>query len=191
MPSRSLRKWQASGRKALDEFEAAHATAGRHGRRRHSAQQINQAYVLLLSAHFQSFCRNLHTECVEHLVSSLVQAPARMIVRRRFMDNRKLDAGNPNPGNIGSDFERFEITFWPAVRTYDRRADSRQRALMGMNQWRNAIAHQDFAKPGVGGRERLRIGEVRQWRSACEFLAVDFERVMYHYLRDTTGIAPW
>jgi hypothetical protein len=33
--------------------------------------------------------------------------------------DRRLDAGNPNPGNIGSDFNRFDFTFWRAPSSRD------------------------------------------------------------------------
>jgi hypothetical protein len=64
-----------------------------------------------------------------------------MLVRRQFITARKLDSGNPNPGNIGADFDRLEISFWPAVVGYDARNADRQRLLVTLNQWRNAIAH--------------------------------------------------
>lgn len=50
MPSRSLRMWQASARKALDEIASAHHAMRGVGRgRRYAAQQINQAYVVILT----------------------------------------------------------------------------------------------------------------------------------------------
>jgi hypothetical protein len=107
------------------------------------------------------------------------------------MDARKLDAGNPNAGNIGSDFDRFGIKFWPALGAYSRHTEPRQRRLVLLNQWRNAVAHQDFNKAGLGGPDELRLSEIRQWRKACDNLAVDFERVMHDYLVDVTGTAPW
>lgn len=192
MPSRALTTWQADGRRALDEMEAAHRAIGRTGPgSRHAAQQITQAYVLLLSSWFQRFCRDLHSECVEHLVGSFVEPGGRIIVRRRFEDGRKLDTGNPNPGNIGSDFDRLGVKLWPAVRSVHPASEARQQALMRMNQWRNAVAHQDFSNPMLVGRHPLRLTEVRLWRSACEGLTVDFEQVMHHFLSAATGTEPW
>ena len=192
MPSRSLQRWHTHGRRALDEIEAAHRAVGRKGPgARYAAQQVNQAYVLLLSAMFQRFCRDLHTECIDHLIRGIPSLSTQIIVQRQLMAGRKLDAGNPNPGNIGSDFERLEIHFWPALIAHDRRNKPRQAALAVMNRWRNAVAHQDFSRPDLHGRDRLKLAEVRQWRSTCEQLAVDFERVMYHYMSSVTGTAPW
>lgn len=193
MPSSSaLYTWQVDGRRALDQMEAAHRAIGRVGPgARHAAEQINQAYVLLLSSRFQRFCRDLHAECIDHLTHGLEPLPIRIIFRRQLEYGRKLDVGNPNPGNIGSDFDRFEIRFWPAVIHHDERNAARQRLLSTMNQWRNAIAHQDASLHDGPGRDRLRLADVRRWRMNCEQLAVDFERVMYHYLRSLTGRLPW
>lgn len=145
MPSRSLTTWHADSRRALDEIEAAHRAVGRAGPGcRHAARQINQAYVLLLSSQFQRFCRGLHSECTDHLTSDLASATLRTVFRRQLRLGRKLDSGNPNPGNIGSDFDRFEISFWPAVIALHPHNKTRQALLITMNHWRNAVAHQDF-----------------------------------------------
>ena len=70
MSSRSLIRWNAERREALDEIENAHAMVGGTERgRRYATQQINYAYVTLLSSHFQGFCRDLHSECVDHIVA--------------------------------------------------------------------------------------------------------------------------
>jgi hypothetical protein len=192
MPSRSLRTWHADGRRALDEIEAAHRAVGRAGPgSRYAAQQINQAYVLLLSSRFQRFCRDLHSECTQRVVPDFLPLQIKTIFRRQLLLSRKLDAGNPNPGNIGSDFDRFEIGFWSAVIAFDEQNKDRQRLLMSMNTWRNAVAHQDFTRPELDGRTELTLAELRRWRQACEHLAVDFERVMYDYLTGITGTAPW
>src|SRR3954470_1417972 len=106
MPSVALGTWRAAGAEALDEIEPAHAAVGGTGPgRRYATQQINQAYVVLLSSQFQRSCRDLHTEAVDALVGHLVAgAPLahRYLVHRRFTDARKLGTGNPNPGNLGS-----------------------------------------------------------------------------------------
>lgn len=103
---------------------------------------------------------------------------------------RKLDTGNPNPGNLGADFGRiFAGNFWdqvlgvPAVSAIvDRKAK-----LEAMNTWRNAIAHQDWRTVGPN----LGIAQVRAWRSACRMLATAFDRAVWAELHATTGNAPW
>lgn len=67
--ARSLLRWRNESAQALDEIEAAHVAVGGTGRgRRYATQQINQAYVVLLSSRFQAFCRDLHSETVAELI---------------------------------------------------------------------------------------------------------------------------
>jgi hypothetical protein len=192
MPSRAFAIWQVEARGALNEIEAAHRAVGGSGRgRRRAAQQINQAYVVLLSSQFQRFCRDLHDDCSRHFVQQPALLPYEPILHPRFVVGRKLDAANPNPSNIGSDFARLGVEFWVEVRRLDSRNSARQSALESLNRWRNAIAHQDFRNPELRGRSSIRLREVRGWRRACEQLAMDMERVMYAYLLQITGAAPW
>ena len=190
--SRSLRRWQSRNRRALDAIDIAyHAVGSTVQRRRSAEQQIKQAYVVLLSSWFQAFCRDLHTECIEHLTTTISHPTVRMIVRQRMMEGRKLESGNPNPGNLGADFGRLGIELWPALLARDHQAKARQDALGELNRWRNAVAHQDFSSASLQGRKQVRLTEVRQWRQVCESLAVDFERVMYDHLLSATGTRPW
>jgi hypothetical protein len=188
----SLGNWAIVRLPALDEIEDAHRSVGGTGRgRRYATQQINHAYAVLLSSHFQGFCRDLHSECVEHIVLSITPADFRITLRKLLTQDRKLDKGNPNPGNIGADFGLLGVGFWPAVRSLDWRNPSRQNLLEDLNSWRNAIAHQDFSKVSPTGAPNLALRQVRQWRSACEALADGFDRAMYDYVLHLTGKAPW
>src|SRR5262249_27097222 len=105
---------------------------------------------------------------------------------------RKLDTGNPNPGNIGSDFNRFDFSFWPAVDADHPRNPQRRLALEDLNRWRNAIAHSAFT-PAMyrGGRPSLPLSQVQDWRRACDGLARSFDNVMRAQLLSVTGAAPW
>lgn len=108
VPSAALNRWNTVGQQALDEIEEAHRAVGGVGRgRRYATLQVNHAYVALLSSQFQGFCRDLHTEAVAFIVGA---APAvlRPIFRNTLVQGRKLDHGNPNPGNLGSDFGRLD-----------------------------------------------------------------------------------
>ena len=70
MPSHSLVRWNGERADALDEIENAHVMVGGTERgRRYATQQINYSYAALLSGHFQGFCRDLHSECVDHVVA--------------------------------------------------------------------------------------------------------------------------
>jgi hypothetical protein len=96
--------------------------------------------------------------------------------------NRKLDAGNPNPGNLGSDFARLGLGLWVEMNRNDPRTATRQLKLEKLSRWRNAIAHQDFSRASEldlgGGRLTLRLQDVSGWRSACEGLAATLDEVV-------------
>jgi hypothetical protein len=116
MPSLAWQNWVGVRAAALDDLEAAHrALRGTRPGVRTATQQVNQAYALLLAAHFLAFCRDLHTECVDALVPSLAFPAGHALVRRLLLLDRKLDRGNPNPGNIGADFGRLGPHFGPML----------------------------------------------------------------------------
>jgi len=193
MPSNALIGWRRDGAKALDEMEAAHAALGGTGPgRRHATLQINQAYAVMLSSRFQLYCRDLHTEAADSLTrASGVPDLRLMILRTALTEGRKLDSGNPNPGNIGSDFDRFGFSFWNELNiAFPGMAGWRLR-LEELNRWRNAIAHQDFDPTRLGGRTTLRLDRVRGWRRACNVLAIRFDRVTGTYLSRIIGASPW
>jgi hypothetical protein len=191
MPSASLHVWTTARAATLDEIEAAHRSVGGHGPgRRTATQQINYAYAVLLSAQFQGFCRNLYSECVDFAVAAIVPVAFQEPLQEEFIYNRKLQRGNPNPGNIGEDFNRLGLAFWDAVAAMDLKSATRRRQLEDLNLWRNAIAHQDFDSTALGGAA-LPLDRVRAWRAACHGLALTFDDVMRVYLQHLTGTAPW
>ena len=189
MPSNSLTQWNGERADALAEIEHAHLRVGGSQRgRRFATQQINYAYATLLSSQFQGFCRDLHSESIDHIVG-LVPAQLQTFLRAEFLFNRSLDRHNPQPGAIGSDFNRLGIDFWAEIYSLGARNERRREILEELNRWRNAIAHQDFDE--VGGDHTLHLARVRRWRRAVGALADNFDRVMYHYLRGLLGAAPW
>lgn len=159
--------------------------------RRSATQQINQAFAVLLSSTFQRFCRDLHSETADYLTAPISPQQLRNILRSQLVENRKLDMGNSNPGNIGSDFGRFGISFWASVLAQDPRNTARRTRLENLNKWRNAIAHQDFDPAALGGRSELGLSEVRRWRKACEALAEQFDRAIAAHLATIIGAKPW
>ena len=111
------------------------------------------------------------------------------ILRVVLTRGRKLDSGNPNPGNLGADFSRLGMQFWPAVVAVDAQCQSRKDRLETLNTWRNAIAHQDWAQ--VGGDPNLRLATVRWWRAACNGLAASFDRAVHDHLHAMADRRPW
>ena len=193
MPSNSLIRWQNERLVALDQIAAAHtAVGGAAPGRRYATQHINQAYATMLSSQFQGFCRDLHSEAVDYLLGPAPPGDARMtLIRRRFTGGRKLDSGNPNPGNLGTDFEFFGFKLWDALEAHDPKNSDRNKVLANLNVWRNAIAHQNFTDKALGGRTTVRLNDVRKWRSACEELAIDLDAVVGAQIAIITGAPTW
>lgn len=197
MASAALHRWKTEAREKLDEIAQAHAAVGGIARGRRTATlQVNHAYAMLLSSHFQGFCRDLHTEAVDHLCASVRQDWAAAMLRVELNTSRKLDRGNPNPGNLGADFAHLgALGLWPALLALDARMSARQRSLDKLNVWRNAIAHQDFsdvARLDLGhGRVSLRLADVRAWRDACDQLAEGMDRIVGRHIAGLVGALPW
>ena len=193
MASNSLRVWRTTRARALDEMENAHASIGGTGRgRRYATQQINQSYAVMVASQFQGFCRDLHTDSVTMLVE-FIQPPAQIvqIVRKRFLDGRQLESKNAQPSSLGSDFGWFGIEFWNEVNARLRDTGAAKRELERLNEWRNAIAHQNFQKVSPNVSPNLTLKQVRLWRGLCDRLARAFDRVMRNYLQSLMGESPW
>ncbi len=191
MSSNAYADWRTNRRAALDEIAAAHRAIGgpRRGRR-YATQQVNHAYAVLLSPQFQGYCRDLYRESAYHLAGHLSPVPG-PIVLAEFLRDLKLSHGNPNPGNLGADFNRLGIKFWNEVRAAHPVAGTRHDLLLTLNAWRNAIAHQDFDPDRLGGSTRLRLATVIGWRVACHGLARTFDGVLRNHLTRVTGTTPW
>ncbi len=182
MSSRALLKWRSERAVELDQIAKAHLIVGGDARgRRYATQQINHAYATLLSSQWQGFCRDLHGEAVHYFVLSL-PTPAQPLVRAQLTKDRTVDRGNPTPGNLEKDFGRLDLDLWAALYALDPRNRVRNRKLEKLIAWRNAIAHHDFTKLHLlafaGGRMTLRLPDVRAWRSACNGLASNMDRVV-------------
>ena len=191
MASASLGIWRSTCAGALDQIEAAHAALGGTGPgRRFATEQVNHAYAVLLSSQFQRFCRDLHAEASLHVAAAAGGPALRTLVQVQLVLNRQLDRGNPNPGNLGSDFGRFDLRLWDQLISHDRRNRQRQANLESLNRWRNAIAHQDF-DPNRLGSTHLGLAAVRRWRRACNGLARDMDLVVGQHLVTILGTTSW
>jgi hypothetical protein len=193
MPSFSLQHWFAERAAALADMENAHRSVRGSGPgARAAALQINQAYTMLLSGQFQGFCRDLHEECAGFLVMPVADQDLRGMLWDNLVFGRRLDRGNPNPDNLGSDFDRLGLEFWTLVAADRPENPARRAVLKELNEWRNAIAHQDFSASMLrAGRPNLTLAQVRLWRKACDGLARSFDEVMRDHLRGLTGSPPW
>lgn len=192
MPSQSLLKWNIERLPSLANIENAHAAIVGPGRgRRYITQQINQAFAMMVSSHFQGFCRDLHSECVDIIATTVTPQPIQNVLRVEFLYGRKLETGNPNPGNIGNDFNRFGFKLFDAMKALAPKTTRQKAQLESLNVWRNAIAHQDFTKSDLCGKTTISIARVRAWRSACGELAQTMDLAMQVQLKEILGIQPW
>ncbi len=193
MSSISYRRWRTMRGRALDEIAQAHAAVSGTARgRRFATQQINQAYAVLLAAQFQGFCRDLHSECVEHLLSVVAPpVPLKALVRSEFMRSRQLDRGNAQPSSLGADFGRLEVNLWKDLMSLDVRSARWKADLDLLNEWRNAIVHQDFTSSKLGGIITLRLSKVRRWRRTCNRLARMMDTLMHQHMHRLSCTPPW
>lgn len=191
MVSVALRTWRTRAGTELDEIEAAHAAVGGTGRgRRYATLQLNHAYTMLLSSQFQRFCRDLHSEAASFLAQNGARGAFQSVALTALTQGRKLDIGNPNEGNIGADFARLGMTnLWDDVNAADSRNQGRRKKLRTLNEWRNAIAHQDFSK--VGATTALVLKTVQSWRAACDGLAASFDALVGDYAYQVVAQRPW
>lgn len=195
MPSLSLDIWRTSQAERLDELESAHKSVGGPARgRRFATQQLNRAYALLLAAQFQGYCSNFHSECASAILGAISDSDIRGIARANVLFWRSLDRGNAGPGNIGNDFGRLGVSLWPDLYALDARNRIRSRKMEELNAWRNAIAHEDFrdrVRFPQGRDTMLHLSQVRDWRSTCNGLAIDMDKLMRRYLNRLLGHSPW
>lgn len=190
MPSQAYRLWRTVARAQLDEVARAHLADGT--RKRFAVEQLNRAYLLLLASHYQGYCRDLHTECVGHVVRSLQPSPPlEPLVYSEFTRNRQLDRGNAQPESLKEDFRRLGLLFWDELSAADPRAAGWRTALGELNKWRNAIAHRDFDPAKLGGTVVLLRNQVKSWRSMCNELAQAMDVLLRQHLFQLSGQSPW
>ena len=186
MPSASFLRWQNDRRSRLAEVDAhCAASAVLAPPNPLLAEESLSGYVMLVSGHFQGFCRDLYTECSQAFVAR-VPGGLQSAVQMQFTAALKLDVGNPNADTIRKDFERFGFSLHFGA---DPANGPRLTHLDQLNRWRNAVAHQTAAAPAAA--PPLTIAAVRAWWASCDGLAVWLDGTMYNELRGLLGAAPW
>jgi hypothetical protein len=196
MPSKALQRWQTSQSTKLDQIETVHKTVSSTRPGGHYLTVIDHAYVVMLAAQWQDFCRHLHSETADAVARAIDRQELRFTVRAALTVSRSMDRGNAGPGVIGADFGRFgEVPFWELVERMDKRNVKRRLRLAQLHMWRNGVAHQDFA----WNQEQARIikntsgtlDDVRIWRGACDALAIQFDKAVAVQATRLIGVAPW
>jgi hypothetical protein len=192
MPSPALTAWSTSSAAALSQLEAAHrAVGGIRAGRRTNTLQLNYAYVLLLCAHFQAYCRGLHTNAAQLLVEASDPGIG-AVLDANLSFRRQLDSGNAQPSALGADFNRFDFDFWPTVEAQDARNNARHRKLGELNAWRNAIAHHDIETRRADLHpHEVTLAASGSWHGALNGLTHSFDRVLGDRLQTLLGTRPW
>lgn len=185
MPSVSLLQWRNERMPRLEQidFQCAAALAATPPNARLNEENL-RGYVMLLSAHFQGFSRDLYTECAQ-VIASKVRTSLRLIIQAQFTAHRKLDHGNPSHENLKADFNRFGFTL---DLSSDPANSPRLAHLSALNKWRNVAAHQGTTAPaGIP----LELPSLRMWRTSCDALATSLDDVLYNQLKTILRRAPW
>jgi len=186
MPSASLLSWRNERLRRLGEVDAQCAASLRRAPPRPALVEENlRGCVLLLSAHFQGFCRDLYTESAQMVVSKL-RARLQLLIQVQFLAHLKLGHGNPNLQNLREDFGRFGFAL--DVAAADPGNPARLQDLAALNKWRNLAAHHGTIPPGT---TPLDLPSLRSWRASCDGLATSLDAIMDNELRRILRRSPW
>ena len=197
MPSTALLAWRAERSSRLNElFEAHRRVGGTAAGRRTQTEQINWALVLRLSAEFQGFVRDLHTIGAERFAQRTAPHDPRLatLITTFVTQGLALDRGNATSGAIAEAFNRFGLSWWPALNRRDVRTAERQSQLDRLNRARNAIAHSRPAELAPLRDEGfpLTLDTVRRWRQAVGGLALTMDAELSVHLGTFFGQPrPW
>ena len=196
MPSHALTRWRTDRLTRLDRIEAQNVAVGAAVPPDPPLIDENlRGFVMLLAAHFQGYCRDLHTECIQ-AAAHAVPAPMLYMFQALGERGRELARGNAKYSSIKDDFERFDfnltdaLTADPALPAATRTANASHITRVDhLNAWRNYAAHHNTVSPPVGGP--FVLPTVQVWKNSCDALATELDRVMYNRLVTLTGAAPW
>jgi hypothetical protein len=187
MPSASLRRWRNDRLPRLHQIDTqCAASLALVPPNIHLVDENLRGYVVLLSAHFQGFCRDLYTEAAQ-IIASKVRRSLQVLIQDQFSAHRSLDHGNPNLHNMAKDFDRFRFSLRTALAA-DPANPPRLHDLAALNTWRNVAAHQGTALPPGGP---LNLPSLQAWRNSCDGLAASLDGIMYNQLRKLLRRTPW
>jgi hypothetical protein len=185
MPSVSLQLWLTDRMLSLQEIDTQFATSLALAPPNPRLSEENlRGFIVLLSAHFQGFCRDLYTECAQ-IVAATLPFSVQVVAQTQFTASLALDRGNPNRNSIQRDFDRFGIPL--DLNGADPANHARLIDLGNLNEWRNIVAHHNAVPPG-GVPSRA---DLQRWWNSCNGLATSLDGIMYHQLQRILGNAPW
>src|SRR5581483_9401438 len=187
MPSAALVHWRNDRVSRLTAVESQCAAVG--GAAIPSAQLVDEnlrGYVVLLSAHFQGFCRDLYTEAALR-VAAAVPPSLRVAIQAQCESELRLGSRNPTLDSLTADFDRFGFNLRTALAGVPV-PPAVLSNLAVLNRWRNYVAHHDVVTPPGGPLSRPLV---RSWQASCDTLATAIDRIMYNHLRAILGVSPW
>ncbi len=184
MPSDSLAAWQIDRMARLQDIDTQTANSLTSTPPNLALADENlRGYTILLSAHFQGFCRDLYTECTQIVVDTMPPS-LQPLAQTQFTCGLALDRNNANLETLKKDFERLDLNF---SLTSTSASQSHLANLKELNTWRNVVAHQ-----GVVSQSGFPpITSVRAWRTSCDALATLLDAMMYNRLNSLLGKQPW
>jgi hypothetical protein len=188
MPSAALLRWQTDRLPRLAEVDAQCAATLAVVPPPALADENLRGYVMLLSAHFQGYCRDLHTECVQVVAAASASPAIEVVVQTQGIAGRELDGANPRYETLRKDFERFAFDLVAALAANPANA-LRVTHIGHLNSWRNYAAHHKTTPPTAGGP--FNLAAVRVWRDSCDGLATALDGIMYNRLQAVLGGPPW
>lgn len=184
MPSTSLNLWRTDRMPRLNEVDVqCTASLALAPPNLQLVDENIRGFILLLSAHFQGYCRDLYTECAL-IVASKVRPTLQVLIQQQFTASRSLDHGNPNINNIKKDFNRFGFALNMAAA--DPANNARLSDLSDLNEWRNIAAHHGVVPSGG----LPAFPTIQGWRNSCDGLATSLDVIMYNRLRTILRRAP-
>jgi hypothetical protein len=189
----ALEEWRGPSREALDEIEMIHRSV-EGAVERILTRQVDYAYAALILAHFQRYCRGVHTEATAALVDAVPDLKLGVVLEDLLTEGRLLDRGNPTPGNLGRDFARFGFKLWEAIEADDRRNGSHKRELERLCVWRNGIVHGDIPDKRASRKlvpPDLDFDICRDWRRGVGILASSIDRVVAKQCQNLGCSRPW
>lgn len=189
MTSHALTNWRSTRAARLDNLANAHrAMAGAGPGRKWLTTEINHALIVRLATEFQGFCRDLHDNSIEAILTTRLAGDPAMasLMRSLLEDKRRLDTGNAGWGNVCHDFTRL------GIRLADELAARNPGSYTGwittltrLNTARNAIAHDDRIKLAECRAEQpLTISTFRAWRRTLTSIAAGLDEAVDAYLNE-------
>lgn len=184
--SQALREWDTTRRGKLTKVEAQCVWAVNLAPA--DPEMVDEhlrAYVTLLSAHFQGFCRSLYTEASFKVANRIKRVGLRPIIQAQFAAGLKLDKVNPTLDALAEDFNRLGINDLRTAVGTAPPADTHKGRLKAMNGCRNKCAHGEPVIP------ELLLANIRDWRVSCDWLATRLNAVVYDRLWTAFRAVPW